>query len=262
VTRSTNQAVQIAPAPKPSEAAQFHNRLQKLALGIEESRAYWQRWQPGVRPERLNRDAFEERWFGAKSLGRIRVVIADLKARYDAFPAAFAVLRRWPDMHPLTRRLICHWHLQLSDPLYRQFTGAWLPCRCNGMGQIDFRVVLQWVIEVNPKGWGAATCRQVAGKLLSAASEAGLVSPAPDPRRPLAPRPDDLALGYILFLLRETQFAGTLLTNPYVGSVGLSGVIFEQRLTGVNWVRLHRMGNVTQFEWRCPSLAGWAEANL
>ncbi len=70
---------------------------------------------PGVRPDQLNRDAFEQRWFGAKSLGRIRVLIPDLKARYDAFPAAFAILRRWPDMDPLARRIICHWHLQLSD---------------------------------------------------------------------------------------------------------------------------------------------------
>jgi hypothetical protein len=49
-----------------------------------------------------------------------------LRARFDAFPNALHVLQRWPHMSPDTRRVVCHWHLQLSDPLYRDFTGTFL----------------------------------------------------------------------------------------------------------------------------------------
>jgi len=35
-------------------------------------------------------------------------------------------------MEPEARRVICHWHLQLTDPLYRSFTGGYLAERRAG----------------------------------------------------------------------------------------------------------------------------------
>lgn len=248
-------------APARREEVRYHNRIQKLALGIQESRAYWYHAVPGELPAAQSGRAFEERWFGAKSLARIRVLMADLRARYAAFPECMAVLQSWTGMDPETRRLLCHWHLQLSDPLYRRFTGAWLPERQLLPGAtIGFQPVLRWVLDNNPKDWGPGTCRQVAGKLLSAASEAGLVTPAPDPRRLVTPRIPDAAFGYIMHLLREVGFEGTQLENPYLGSVGLSGVLLEQRISVSRWIKVHRMGGLTQFEWAHPSLQAWAEA--
>lgn len=246
-----------------SEAVHYHNRIQKLALGIEESRAYWRHMLPGEAPAPQSERAFEERWFGAKTLARIRVLMADLRARYAAFPMALEVLKGWPEMEPETRRLVCHWHLQLADPLYRRFSGDWLvDRRLLAGGTIGFQPVLRWVLDTNPKDWSPATCRQVAGKLLSAASEAGLVTPPPDPRRIPVPRISEKALGYILHLLRELRFDGTLFENPYLGSVGASGVLLEQRLSAGSWGRVHRMGGLTQIEWKYPSLRAWAEAEL
>ena len=251
-------------ADKPAtEAVRYHNRIQKLALGIEESRAYRRHVLPGEAPASQRERAFEERWFGAKTLARIRVLMADLRARYAAFPTALEVLKTWPGMEPETRRLVCHWHLQLADPLYRRFSGGWLVDRRLLPGAtIGFQPVLQWVLDMNPKDWSPSTCRQVAGKLLSAVSEAGLVTPPPDPRRIPLPRVPDKALGYILHLLRELQFEGTPFENPYLGSVGLSGVLLEQRLSVGQWGKVHRMGGLTQIEWKYPSLRAWAEAEL
>lgn len=246
-----------------AEAVRYHNRIQKLALGIEESRAYWRHVLPEEAPASQSERAFEERWFGAKTLTRIRVLMADLRARYAAYPTALGVLTRWPEMDPETRRLVCHWHLQLADPLYRRFSGGWLVDRRRLPGAtVGFQPVLQWVLDTNPKEWSPATCRQVAGKLLSAVSEAGLVTPPPDPRRLPMPRVPEKAFGYILHLLREVRFDGTLFENPYLGSVGLSGVLLEQRLSVGPWGRVHRMGGLTQIEWKYLSLRAWAEAEL
>jgi hypothetical protein len=101
-----------------------HTRLLKCALEVEDSRAYWSRG--AAAPDATAQRAFDEYWFGARSLSRIQVLLANMHARFDAFPNALHVLQRWPHMSPDTRRLVCHWHLQLSDPLYRAFTGAYL----------------------------------------------------------------------------------------------------------------------------------------
>src|SRR5262245_19593661 len=103
--------------------------------------------------------AFEQRWFGAKSLERVRTLLANFAARYEAYPQALAVLRRWPGMEPQVRKLICHWHLQLADPVYRRFTGRFLVERREGAEKaVDRDVVLRWVTRTYPDRWGAATC--------------------------------------------------------------------------------------------------------
>jgi hypothetical protein len=101
---------------KPREVTEVHTRLQKATLEVDTSREYWSR-ADGRQPVSA-RQAFEESWFGSRGLNRTGEIVANLRARYDAFPPALRVLHEWPAMDPDTRRLICHWHLQLSDPLY------------------------------------------------------------------------------------------------------------------------------------------------
>jgi hypothetical protein len=56
---------------------------------------------------------------------------------------------------------------------------------------------------------------QFASKLLSAAYSAGLLAGNRDPRAVVFPRVPDDALEYLMYLLREVTFEGTLLSNPY-----------------------------------------------
>ncbi len=112
-----------------SEVTEIHTQLIRFALGVEESRSYWEHIDPSVPPADRALLAFEQRWFGSKSLERIRFLLTSFAKRYDAFPEALAVLRRWRGMDASTRQLVCHWHLQLSDPLYRRFTGDFLVAR-------------------------------------------------------------------------------------------------------------------------------------
>lgn len=102
---------------RPHEATEVHTRLLRCALEIEDSRAYW-----AHAPEAMvasARQAFDEYWFGARSLSRIKVLLANMRVRFDAFPVALETLHRWPHMSPDTRRAICHWHLQLHRPRSR-----------------------------------------------------------------------------------------------------------------------------------------------
>lgn len=248
---------------RPAEATEIHTRILRLALGIDESRAYWASVDPVVPPGQRALQAFEQRWFGAKTLERVKTLLPYLAVRYDAFPEALSVLRRWRHMDPATRQVICHWHAQLSDPIYRRFTGEFLlERRTLKDPKVDRPAVARWLRQAWPNRWAEATLLQFASKLLSAASEAGLVSPKRDPRALLFPKVPDLAIAYLLHLLRGIEHQGPLTENAYVGSVGLGDGFLDQRLRAIPSIQLRRMGRLVEVDWAHPTLTAWAEASL
>jgi hypothetical protein len=164
-------------------------------------------------------------------------------------------------MEPATRQAICHWHVQLTDPIYRRFTGEFLiGRRALKEPKVDRPAVARWLRQTWPDRWAEATVIQFASKLLSAASEAGLVSPKRDPRALLFPKIPDHAIAYLLHLLRSIRFEGSLLENPYVASVGLGDGFLDQRLKSIPGITLRRMGKLVELDWAHPTLAAWAEA--
>jgi hypothetical protein len=254
-------------SPRPpsglSEELDVHTRILRLALGIEEARAYWAHVDPSVPPGSRALAAFEQRWFGAKTMERVKTLLPYLAHRYDAFPEGLAVMRGWRQMDPAARQVICHWHLQLTDPIYRRFTGEFLvERRTLHDAKLDRPATARWLRQTWPSRWAEATVIQFASKLLSAASEAGLLSPKRDPRSLLFPKVPDQALAYLLYLLRGLHFEGSLTENPYLASVGLGEGILDQRLKTAPGIRLRRMGRLVEFDWAFPTLAAWAEATL
>lgn len=246
---------------RPREVTQVHTRLLKCALEIEDLRAYWAH-AGGTEPPTAQR-AFKEYWFGAKSMARVEVLLANARLRFDAFPPALEILHRWPHMSPDTRRAICHWHLQLADPLYRAFTGDYLAKRrADGRDTVTRDSVVEWVAEQGPGRWTLSTRIQFASKLLSSAHAAGLVAKTRDPRPLALPRISDEALEYLIYLLREVALHGTLLENPYLASVGLEGPFLAARLRTLPGLTFSRQGDLLDIGWRYPDLRAWGQANL
>ena len=122
-----------------AEETRLHNRILKCTLELDNAHRYW-RLNHGGRVI-TTMEAYESFLFGSRSPGRLSELLTTLRARFDAFPEALPVLHSWEEMSPDTRRLVCHWHLQLSDPLYRRFTGEYLPARRAG-GQGDRKSVV------------------------------------------------------------------------------------------------------------------------
>ena len=246
-------------AARPAETSQVHTRLLKTTLEAENSRAYWRHRLDS--PEPAAQQAFDEYWFGAKSLPRVRVLLTNLRARFEPFPDALALLGRWPHMGPGTRGLVCHWHLQLSDPLYRRFSGDYLVERRHGARpEITRDLIVAWVTDQGPGRWTMTTRIQLASKLMSCAHSAGLVGSTRDPRPLTLPRVRDEALAYLMYLLRGIDFDGSLLDNPYVHSVGLDGRFLEERLAKLPGLRFRRQGDLIDFGWAFPDLAAWGAA--
>ncbi|MGQ5263649.1 hypothetical protein ACTWLT_23200 [Micromonospora sp. ZYX-F-536] len=239
----------------------MHTRLSKCALELDDSRAFWT--HAGETTKVNAQRAFDEYWFGARSLARVEVLLTNMRARFGVFPSALAALHSWQHMSPETRRAICHWHLQLTDPLYRRFTGAYLVERRSGpRSEVTRDLVVAWVGQQRPGRWTMSMRIQFASKLLSATYSAGLVTTNRDPRPIGLPRVPDEALEYLMYLLRETEFEGSLLDNPYTSSVGLEGAILEERLRGLPGLAFMRQGDLIDFGWRHRDLRMWADVNL
>jgi len=233
----------------------------KCALELEDSRAYWAQAAGDARP--TPQEAFDAYWFGARSLARVEVLLVNLRVRYDAFPPALAVLRRWPEMSPETRACLCHWHLQLADPLYRKFTGSALVTRRAGpRAEVTRDWVVGWMGEHGLPQWTLASRIKFASNLLSSAYTAGLVATNRDPRPVVLPRVPNDALEYLLYLLRGVSFEGSLLENPYLASVGLEGGTLEDRLRGLPGLAFKRQQDVLDFGWRFADLGEWADARF
>jgi hypothetical protein len=68
--------------------------------------------------------------------------------------------------------------------------------------------------------------------------------------------PDD-ALTYLLHLLREVDFEGTVLANPYLRSVGLEGSLLNDRLKRLQDLSFGRQGDLVDMGWKYRNLADW-----
>ena len=98
----------------------------------------------------------------------------------------------------------------------------------------------------------AATRAAFGTKLLSTAVEAGLVQARGTTRQLVLPRVEDDALVYLLRWLGTVRYDGTLVANPYLASVGLTGAAVDERLHAIPGLFYRRAGDVIELDWRAP----------
>ena len=246
-----------------TEVTAFHSRLLRVSLALDESRAYWDHLTPETPKAKRAELAFEGRWFGSKSMERVKRLLAEFNRRYDAYAVALLVLTQWQPRDPVTRQNICHWHLQLSDPMYRAFTGEFLEQRrLDSVATIERDIAARWVTQHLKTEWATATVLRMATALITCATAAGLCKQTPGNRPLTYPQVTDEALAYWLYLLKDLTFEGTLLANPYLASVGLRDGFWEERLRSLPGVKFSRMGELYEFHWQYDDLGSWAMGEL
>lgn len=245
------------------EAVEIHTRILRCMLAAEDCYAYWRHVDLNVPIAQRSALAFQGRWFGVKSEARVRTLLANLVERFDAFPEALELLRSLGAVSATLRPWICHLHLQLADPIYRRFTGEFLPQRrADGYVAIDRGVAARWVESTAPDRWSTTTSMKFASNLLSAAVEAGLLKDRKDPRKLTLSGVPDAAVGYALYLLRTVEFEGSLSDNPYLRSLGIDSALFPLAMRRVPGIDFRGIGGVHEVDWRYPTLAAWGNENL
>jgi len=248
----------LASNERPSESTTVHTRILRCMLALDDSHAYWQRVETNVPVGQRARVAFECRWFGTKSEARIRTFMTDMVERFDAYPEALALLHEVGSLAPHLRPFICHIHTQLADPIYRRFTGEFLPTRLDqGQATIDRDVVARWMDALEPGRWAANTRVKFASNLLATAADVGFVVGKKEPRKLVVPPVPDWVLGYTLYLLRDVQIEGSLESNPYLRSLGIEADAFRRLSARVPGVRIAELGGVIDITWREAGLREW-----
>jgi hypothetical protein len=227
-------------------------------LATDDCFAYWRNVDTSVAVPLRAHVAFEQRWFGTKTEARVRTIMTDLIERFDAYPESLALFQQLGRIPVGLRTFLCHLHTQLADPVYRSFTGAFLPRRREeGRTTVDRAAVVRWVEASHPGRWAPVTCVKFASNLLATALDVGLIHGRRDPRglpHLVAP---DLVVGYALYLLRGVRIEGSLTENPYLRSLGLdteSLGLVAPRVPGIRFVDLAGAAEVTFLE---PSLTAW-----
>ena len=234
--------------------------MMKCTLEIEPSRSYWQLWG-SVDGSITNEKAFEESVFGSKTYLRVKCLLADMRHRYDAYPFALEVLGKCRPIELSDRALICHWHTQLSDPIYRKFTGEYLVERYySPAGNVDNDMVSRWIELTVPDRWQISTRNKIASKMLTSALTVGIIGSNRNPRPIHFPRVSDLAITYLMYLLREIQYEGTAIRNPYLASVGLDQEEAIRRIRAIRELGFSRQGDLIHFDWKHDSMMNWARS--
>jgi hypothetical protein len=232
-------------------------------LAADDSYAYWQSVDTSVPIAKRAAIAFENRWFGTKSEARVRVILRSMVERFEKYPEALALLHELRSMPSSLRPLICHTHTQLADPIYRKFTGDFLPMRrSHGHATVDREIVARWIDTLEPGRWSATTCIKFGSNLLATAYEAGLVSDRRDPRKTALGSIPDSIFGYVLYLLRGVEIEGTLTDNAYLRSLGVTLASFHSLAPRIPGIRFAELGGVVDLTFVEPSLTAWGRKYL
>ena len=195
-----------------------HTGLLRLGLAVPQSLIFWERATSDLKTSDLAREAFEAHWFGDSTQARTRYLIGQLQRR---FPFVVRQALR-SELANLQKELICHWHLQLTDPLYRAYTGEFiLSCWSGTTTSIDLESSVDWVREQPiAQNWQPATIRRLASGLLSAATDAGLCKGNSRTEKELRiPTVTEADMKYLALLLDQAECRDRL---PYSLSVGRS----------------------------------------
>ena len=197
-----------------------HTGLLRLGLATDYSVAFWSRATEDVPAAEMARTAEEQGWFGDMSSSRVTYVVRQLQKRFP-YPAR-KLLGFQPRAGSGQNALICHWHLQLNDPLYRHYTSHYLlGCWSGPTTSVTLDGTEQWVRQrASAREWKANTRRRMASGLMSAATEAGLMSKTGREERELKlPSVQSSDRDYLKQLI---LLAGVENADPYLASVGRS----------------------------------------
>ncbi len=222
-----------------AESNELPKHLPRCAMLVEESLAYWEHIDPRSSPEDRLDEARRDRWFGPpQHPSRISNLLTELAARFDAFPHALRLLQSIA-LPPASCPLVCHVHFALADVRYRRFTGEYLADRRErGLGAAGVEQVAEW-IAANERALGRPSSHAgLAKRLLVSAGEAGLIEEDGAPRAVGPPELLGMVVAYVLYLLREIRFSGTLLENAYLRGLGVTAENVRETIEAAPGVRM------------------------
>lgn len=206
------------------EVTEPHTGLLRLGLALPQSLIFWERARHDATPSELVQTALEEGWYPELSRARVDYLVKQLARRFPFSARRMLEFQRRAENSG--NQLVCHWHLQLTDPLYRHFTRDFLLSQWStGNASVDLEECENWVREQEvARDWKPVTVRRMGSGLLNAATEAGLCSGSGRGEHLLKiPTVNTEDIEYLRLLLAEAGASEQL--HGYLLSVGVSAEV-------------------------------------
>lgn len=206
-------------------ATSEHTGLLRMGLEVKASMLFWKRAEAGENPKERRQRALHEGWFPSLSEARLRYLLGELEKRFHG--PALDALKIWKPEAERQAPLVCHWHLQWSDPLYRDFSSGYLVgLWAQPERGITVAGVEGWLEQRGShSGWSPSTRRRLASGLLAAASQAGFLQGNGRQRDLRTVTADGPSLAYLRALVRNQDGADRLAEE-----ILLSGTVAESPL--------------------------------
>jgi hypothetical protein len=238
---------------------------------VEETYAVMAEWDPdGTKKENLDR-LRSENYIGARSTAWLRDVAFVLNRRFEPHGRDRALVTLARGGVPLDEwRPILLWHITRDEFLLRDFLEHWLFTAYEaGVLQVSSEELALYLREIRDRGglieheWSERTLSEVAGSLLRAAAEFGLLTGRATKRFRPYQLPERSFL-YLLHVLRDENL------NPdrLLGAPGWRMYLLRPSDVEHEILRLHQFrklsydvaGSLIQLSLPCESAAEYAEA--
>ncbi len=196
-------------SPSMKEVNQEHTGLLRMGLEVDSSVTFWSRAEPGESASARRSRAIAEGWFSGLSEVRQKYLLSELGKRFP--DGVLPALKAWKPEQESQSSLVCHWHLQWSDPLYRVFcTDFWVSRWASPEATIDNKAVQGWLEKRGSHtDWSPSTLRRLASGLLSAVTDAGLCQGSGKNRRELRVlQATPKSLAYLMAFLSQQADTG------------------------------------------------------
>ena len=199
-----------------------HTTMIRMAGRISESKTYIQNFSEGLTNKALKEAAWNENWFGFMGDSIFSCMMTGLFRRFGEYPKLTKILQQWIDagIEHYDFRLICHLHIQLSDPYYRWLTGEYLPDReQSNLGEFNADLIHVDFAKQSTKELKANTSQRLLKNLIRSADECGLLSGTVN-KKIECPIVSTKFFAYIIYVLQEFSFPmSELPESPYIKSV-------------------------------------------
>jgi len=205
----------------PSEAS---TTMMKVGARLEESRSYlnFVNFEDSLKKQKEK--AWNEQWFGFLPEQILETVVFALYQRFGQFPLIVKVLKTWIDkgLDNHDFKLLCHFHIQLTEPYYRWATGQYFYQRYNeGFDDIPSNILGKQLEKAfgKEKDLSSQSYQRLARGILSTARDTGILKGKAEKffAHPLV---SIEFLGYLVYALYHFKFPfGEFVTSPYIQSV-------------------------------------------
>lgn len=167
---------------------------------------------------------WNEQWFGFLSEEMTERLVYANYQRFTQFPDLIQVIKNWMNkgLENHDFKLICHFHIQLSDPFYRWATGDYFYERYkDGFDDISSPILTKKLEEQfkNLKTLTTQSYNRISRGILSSARDTGILKGKAD-KSFNTPLVSIEFLGYVIYSLQKFDFPFSELPNsPYIKSI-------------------------------------------